>query len=73
MVLIICPLVLQTNMATLQPNFMVRFDAKWITNLEFNELVHKWWVEFKLNGDIGQCWHQKLKHMRKNKRLAQKI
>jgi hypothetical protein len=63
-----CPLVLQTNMANLNAGSIFRCDKTWFDIREFNELVLKWWLEFKLSGDINKSWHEKIKFMRKKMR-----
>jgi endonuclease/exonuclease/phosphatase family metal-dependent hydrolase len=46
-----CPLVLQTNTANLKAGYIFRCDKAWFDIPKFNELVLKWWLEFKLSGD----------------------
>jgi hypothetical protein len=60
-----CPLLLQTSMAALPSSNIFRFDKVWLEDPEFNRLVIKWWNDFKLKGDIGNSWHEKLKHMKR--------
>jgi hypothetical protein len=59
------PLVLHIEMVTLELCLILKYDASWFEIAEFNELVVKWWKEFKLSGDIGKYWHEKLKFMRR--------
>jgi hypothetical protein len=37
----------------------------WLDIPDFQELVFKWWQEFKLSGDIAKEWHEKMKYMRR--------
>jgi hypothetical protein len=60
-----CPLVLHTNMQTLHTGTIFRFDSLWLDIPDFQELVIKWWKEFKLSGDIAKEWHEKMKYMRR--------
>jgi hypothetical protein len=52
-------------MVNLKDSYIFRCDKAWFDILEFNELVFKWWLEFKLSEDIEKSWHEKLKFMRR--------
>jgi exonuclease III len=60
-----CPLVLHTNMKNLHTAIIFRFDNLWLDIPEFQDLVIKWWQDFKLSGDIAKEWHEKMKYMRR--------
>jgi hypothetical protein len=41
---------------------LFRFDKEWLKDEEFNRLIHKWWLEISLSGDIGRSWRKKVKN-----------
>jgi hypothetical protein len=59
------PLVLQTNGITPPSSQLFRFEKECILNEEFNQLVHKWWLEITLWGDIGLSWYKNWKNLDK--------
>jgi hypothetical protein len=58
--------VLKVQMDCPKQALQFKFDPSWTLNVEFCELIQKWWLEFPLElNNIRVSWNNKLKFLRR--------